>query len=324
MKILIVGGAGYVGGAVTDVLIREAQHEIIVYDNLLFEETYRKNCNFIFGDVRDKSLLKKYLSWADVVIWLAALVGDAVCEVNKQEALFINSKALQYAVNNFAGRILFTSTCSVYGKQEAELTENSPISPLSVYAITKLRAEECLHDKNAIIFRLGTLFGISDLFSRIRFDLVLNTLALNAITKGVLTIYGGQQFRPILHVKDAARALCAEIDTEHTGIFNLCERNITITDLAQIVLTFFPKTKIGWESIDSYDARDYRVSTQAAREILGFIPELTPEDGIVELKKLLEEGRIRYPHDPRYTNQKFIEINSGRLKEGNYGSATAH
>jgi nucleoside-diphosphate-sugar epimerase len=98
------------------------------------------------------------------------------------------------------------STCSVYGAQDGMLTEESPTEPLSIYAATKLSAEEYLKDKNAIIFRLGTLFGVGDQFSRIRTDLVVNVMAARAYYEQRLKVFGGEQWRPLLHVKDAALA----------------------------------------------------------------------------------------------------------------------
>ena len=118
-------------------------------------------------------------------------------------------------------KIVFFSTCSVYGAQDDILNETSPTDPLSVYASTKLEAEKILSDKNALIFRLGTLFGIGDSYSRIRMDLVVNVLTAKAINDKKLTVFGGRQFRPLLHVKDAARVIEESIRSENKGIYNL-------------------------------------------------------------------------------------------------------
>lgn len=218
MNILIVGGAGYVGGAVTDLLM-ETEHNTRVYDALLYEEIYRKPVDFCYGDVRDHERLQPQLEWADAVVWLAALVGDPACALNPDISVAINQEPVRWLAENFDGRILFLSTCSVYGAQDGVLDETSATDPLSVYAVTKLEAEQYLAEKNAIIFRLGTLFGVSDLFSRIRLDLVVNTLTVRAHRFGKITIYGGGQFRPLLHVRDAGKAIVDNLATEHTGIF---------------------------------------------------------------------------------------------------------
>src|SRR5712692_1653764 len=166
MRVLVVGGAGYVGGAVVDRLI-ETRHEARVVDSLLYEEDYRKPVPFYYADVRDSSVMLPHLKWADAVIWLAALVGDGACALNPEVTTEINQIPLAWLAKNYDGRIIFTSTCSVYGAQAEQVDETSPINPLSVYAATKLKAEEYLEKSNSIVFRLGTLFGVGDLYSRI-------------------------------------------------------------------------------------------------------------------------------------------------------------
>ena len=142
MKILVVGGAGYVGGTVTDLLMQNPDNKIIVYDALLYESMYQKNVQFVYGDIRDFKLLKKYLEWADKVVWMAALVGDGACSINPLITKQINLDTVQYLADNFDGKIIFFSTCSVYGAQDDLLNENSSTDPLSVYASTKLGAEK--------------------------------------------------------------------------------------------------------------------------------------------------------------------------------------
>ena len=148
----------------------------------------------------------------DAVIWLAALVGDGACAINPELTFEINAESVRFLAQNFKKRIVFLSTCSVYGAQEGLLDETSTINPLSEYASSKVQAEEYLQDSNAIIFRLGTLFGISDEFSRIRLDLVVNILVTKAFTEGKLTVFGGDQWRPLLHVTDVANAISHTIE----------------------------------------------------------------------------------------------------------------
>ena len=179
MKILVVGGAGYVGGGIVDKLSQE--HEVTVYDSLIYETSYRKKVNFILGDIRDTTKLNGILNNFDVVVWLAALVGDGACAINPDLTFEINSESVKNLVENFDKRIIFLSTCSVYGAQDGVLTEASDTNPLSEYASSKLKAEEYLQNANALIFRLGTLFGISDEFSRVRLDLVVNVLTAKAL-----------------------------------------------------------------------------------------------------------------------------------------------
>src|SRR5205807_2089198 len=188
MNILVVGGAGYVGGAVTD-LLQQTEHNVRVFDALLYEECYRKPVDFVYGDVRDTDRIKSQLKWADAVVWLAALVGDPACALHPDVSVEINQKSLKTVAENFNGRIVFLSTCSVYGAQDNVLDESSPLNPLSVYAVTKQEAEQYLSGKNAIIFRLGTLFGVGDLFSRIRLDLVVNILTVKAHRTGNIKVF---------------------------------------------------------------------------------------------------------------------------------------
>jgi len=307
MNVLVVGGAGYVGGAVTDIL-KESSHNLRVYDMLLYEESYRKDVDFVWGDVRDRERLRPHVQWADAVIWLAALVGDGACALNPEVTIAINQDSVGWLAEHFDGRIIFMSTCSVYGAQDKELDESSPTDPLSVYAATKLSAEEHLINKRAIIFRLGTLFGVGDLFSRLRLDLVVNTLTVRAFCKGKLSVFGGDQFRPLLHVRDSARAVVDNLETPHTGIFNLHRQNVRIIDLAYQVRNHFPDVTIEQTPMKFQDARNYRVSSKKAQEILGFRAVHAIDEGIEEIKELLGSCRLRDVDNPRYTNQVYLSM----------------
>ena len=265
MNILITGGAGYIGGAVTDALSK-LNHHVRVYDSLLYEEAYRKPVDFVFGDVRDHDRLMPHLRWADAVIWLAALVGDGACQLNPEISVEVNQQTVKWLADNYDGRIVFMSTCSVYGAQDkVTLDESSPTDPLSVYAVTKLAAEQYLANKNAIIFRLGTIFGIGDEFSRLRLDLVVNTLTVRAWQNGKITVFGGDQFRPLLHVRDAAQAAADNATTSATGIYNLHRQNVRIVDLAYQVRNHFPDVVIEQTPMKFQDSRNYRGANPHAR-----------------------------------------------------------
>lgn len=314
MNILVVGGAGYVGGAVTELLL-QSDHSIRVYDALLYEESYRKPVDFVYGDVRDHKLLWQHMEWANTVVWLAALVGDAVCALNPDVSSTINQESVGWLSKNFDGRIIFLSTCSVYGTQKGILDELSPTNPLSVYAVTKLEAEQHLVERNAIIFRLGTLFGVGDLFSRIRLDLVVNTMTVRAHHLGKITAYGGDQFRPLLHVRDAAQAIVDNLSTEHTGLFNLHKQNVCITDLAYQIRNHFPGLVIQQTERKFKDTRNYRVSSAKAEAMLGFKPIFSIDQGIEEIKLLVESQRIKDVDNPRYTNQKYLSVHNTHMEE---------
>ena len=307
MKILIVGGAGYVGGVVTDLLIKN-KYNVTVYDSLLYEDQYMKDCPFILGDVRDESKLKGLLSKFDTVVWIADLVGDGACNIDPKLTNEINFKSVEFLSQNFNGRIVFFSTCSVYGAQNQLLNENSSVNPLSLYASTKLKAENALKNKNAIIFRLGTLFGLSDKFARLRMDLVVNTLTAKAFIENKINVFGGEQYRPLLHVRDAAKAIHESISSKEVGIFNLSLDNFKIIDIANAIKDHFPSLEILIEDIPFQDTRNYRVDNSKSLNLLNFKADILLLDGIKEIKKLLMETRIKDINNPRYTNQKYLQI----------------
>lgn len=309
-RVLVTGGCGYVGGAVVDALL-EMGHEVRVYDMLLYEEQYRKHVPFVRGDIRDTAKLREHLDWADTVIWLAALVGDPACALNPDVTLELNFKSVEWLRQHFEGRIVFASTCSVYGAQDGELVETSSVNPLSLYAATKLQAEAALADSDAIAFRLGTLFGVGDEFSRLRLDLVVNTLTVRAHEQGRISVFGGDQFRPLLHVKDAARMFARAVDLPNRGIYNLAAKNTRIIDIAYQIRGHFPDCVLDVTEAMFQDTRNYRVSAARATKELGFRPRHSLDDGIEEIKQLVLEGRIRDTGLDRYSNHAYL---SGLLK----------
>jgi len=301
-KILVVGGAGYVGGHLTDCL-EEAGHEVTVYDLLLYEDIYLKPVRFVFGDILDHEQLLPYVQDADIVIWLAALVGDGACSLDPELSHRINAESVRWISSVHRGRLVFMSTCSVYGAQDGMLTEESPLNPLSLYAETKLESEKILAEHpNAVVFRLGTLYGLGDKFSRLRVDLVVNTLTIRAAIGGHMSVFGGQQYRPLLHVRDVATAIMLALDSSVTGTFDITGENVTVLEMATAVQDQIPEALIDITDIPFQDARNYRVSGEKARTQLKFKPTLFMRDGIAEVKALVEEGRIRDLTAPRFSN----------------------
>jgi nucleoside-diphosphate-sugar epimerase len=299
MNILVVGGAGYIGGALTDILLF-GNHHIKLYDNLLYESLYQKPVSFIHGDVRDQKKLETYLNWADAVVWLAAIVGDAACSLDPSLTYSTNVDSLQ-VLSSYKGRVVFPSTCSVYGASEDIRTETSETNPLSLYAETKLQAEKRLPD-NSIVLRLGTIYGLGDSFSRPRLDLVVNLFSAKAAAGQPIEVVGEEQQRPFLHVRDAARALFNALHSEETGTFNLHKENTTIGHVAQVIQRMYPKVYVTTKDINPTDRRNYMVSSDKAREKLGFSPFLTIRKGIKEIGSLVMEKRIKNPSDPVFYN----------------------
>jgi nucleoside-diphosphate-sugar epimerase len=306
MNVLLVGGAGYLGGAMTD-LLEGSDMNLRVYDLLLYEETYRKNVPFVLGDVRERGKLTEQLEWADVVVWLAAIVGDGACALNESLTKDVNIESLRFLRDNFDGRILFLSSCSVYGAGDGILHEGSPLNPLSLYAKAKLEGEDILKDKNSISFRLGTLYGLGDAHARVRFDLVVNTLVMRAVLHKRISVFGGAQYRPHLHVFDAARVLVDQLTTSNTGVYNLHGENLTIKAISDIVKERLPETHV--DILDSFfeDNRNYRASSDAARREIGFAPEFTVNQGVDELAELLTGGRVKEAFLSRYSNYLYLK-----------------
>ena len=305
MKILVVGGAGYVGGGIVDTLSKK--NEITVYDSLIYESAYRKDVNFIYGDIRDYKKINSILNNFDAVVWLAALVGDGACSINPTLTHEINSETVKNLVKNFNGKIIFLSTCSVYGAQEGVLDENSEVNPLSEYASSKLIAEKYLEESDAIIFRLGTLFGISDQFSRIRLDLVVNILTTKALVDKKMSVFGGDQWRPLLHVKDVANAIEHNISTNTKGIFNLHYKNFKIIEIAEKIKEKIPDVSIETTPLPFQDARNYQVSSDKLKLETGFEASIELTQGIEEMYNLISSNRIKDINDPRYSNQNFLQ-----------------
>jgi nucleoside-diphosphate-sugar epimerase len=304
-NVLIVGGAGYIGGWLSD-RVRDDGHEVRVFDVLLYEDQYLKDIDFVHGNILDRNTLTSQLEWADAVVWLAAMVGDGACALDPELTRAINVDSVRWLAEAYHGRIVFMSTCSVYGAQDGLLTEESPLNPLSLYAETKVEAEEALARKDAIIFRLGTIFGVGDTYSRIRMDLVLNLLTVKAILHGRISVFGGDQYRPLLHVRDVAEAVRRTLFTEHQGKYNLNCESVTIRELADRIAACYSEVAIDFTPIPFEDLRNYRVSSDMARDVFGFSPQSSLEDGIHQVARAVQEGRIRDTTIPRYSNLDFL------------------
>jgi len=306
-KVLVVGGAGYIGGGVTELLVAE-KIPFSVYDSLVYEPHYLKKVDFVCGDVRDAAKLKPLLANYTHVIWLAGIVGDGACDVNPELTMEVNQKAVQWLAENYHGRIVFTSTCSVYGQYDAQVDEESPVEPLSLYAKTKLAAEGFLQGENSLIFRLGTAFGVSDTYSRPRMDLVVNYMTTSALTKGELSVFGGTQWRPLVHVKDIAQAIVHNLERPVRGVYNLAAQNLQIKDLAAIV-SQMTGCRVKHTEQKFQDQRNYHVSTRKALRDEIFNPHTmrTVQDGVREISEIVALGRIKQTENDVYFNVRHAE-----------------
>jgi nucleoside-diphosphate-sugar epimerase len=313
---LVVGGAGYIGGWLTDLLCHTAREHCdpdpTVYDILAYEERFMTQVPFVSGDIRDRAKLKALLPQFDTVVWLAAIVGDGACAVDPFLTQAVNADAVKWLVDNYDGQIIFMSSCSVYGVNNGLIDEDAAPNPLSVYAETKLEAEQCILRNAAdrsVVFRLGTLYGVGDRFSRIRLDLVTNILAKRAACGESLKVFGGDQWRPMIHVKDVGRAIRYAVCHEKlTGLYNLSAGNFRIHEIADVVQRVVPECKIERVDMLFEDQRNYRVSTNRWNAILDApSPTLTMEDGVRDIVNIVKEDRIKNLGSPIYSNQMHIE-----------------
>jgi nucleoside-diphosphate-sugar epimerase len=257
----------------------------------------------------------------DAVIHLGALVGDPASSIDSQKTLELNYHSVEMAANickyHQINRFIFASTCSVYGlpeNPEELLSEGDALNPVSLYAQSKVESERALlnlSDDNfsPTIFRMATIYGLSE---RMRFDLVVNILTAKAYHEGAIPIFGGKQYRPNVHVRDASQAyidcLEAPINEVDREIFNVGsnEQNYQIEEIGEMVSEVFPDAELDFQR-DNEDDRSYQVDFSKIRSTLGFEPEHTIKDGVREIRDAVEEGRFENFEDPKYSNYKTLE-----------------
>jgi nucleoside-diphosphate-sugar epimerase len=295
MNVLVCGSSGYLGHHV----VSELGH-CTAYDNLTYVSDYLQPIDFVRGDVTDYVKLQPLLDEADTVVWLAAIVGDGACMVNPTRAIAVNQGAVKYLATHYDGRIIFTSTASVYGISDGVATVDTPLNPISLYAETKINAEKYLGIKeNTLILRLGTLHGVS---ARMRFDLVVNRMTLDAVQTGVINVFGGHQYRPLLSVKDAAKVIVSQAYGSEVGTYNLASENLSIQDVAGIVQEVTGAEIHVTESAHE-DNRNYRI------EYGGEFGELRHRvaDSVQEIAELVRSGRLRDPYAAHYSNTMMLK-----------------
>ncbi len=329
--ILITGGAGYIGSLLTSELLR-ANYRVTVLDSLLFGGEalvpflHHPNFHFVKADVTEPRAIRDNTrsQWPipQAVVHLAAIVGFPACQaVGQQVAWRYNVEATKMVFEQAAdlgvGRCVFASTYSNYGLSSdgKPVTEESPLNPQSLYAETKIAAEEyLLSQKDAptapLSFRFATLYGISP---RTRFDLIVNQFVLEAFTKRELIIYQRGYSRSFVHVRDTVRGIIMGLEAPEEKVrgqvFNLGapEGNYTKDEIVALVLKRMPETVVEYKDLTfGGDMRDITVSFEKIRRELGFETTLTVDDGVREVLHALKSGLIRNPLDERYRNAQFI------------------
>lgn len=324
--IAVTGGAGYIGSLLIAQLL-QAGHQVTAIDNLLFGGesliTFLSHPNFHFSkaDVTDPRGLRDALprTWPKPqgVVHLAGIVGFPACQaVGKQASWKFNVEATknihEQAESLGVGRFVFASTYSVYGPSDdgQPVTEESPLNPQSLYAETKIGAEEFLLSQGALVFRLATLYGISP---RTRFDLIVNQFVLDAFTRRELLIYQRGYSRSFVHVRDVVHGILLGLDAPgekaRGQVYNLGtdDGNYTKDQIVSLIIKRLPETVIQHKDLTfGGDARDISVSFEKVKRALGFSATLTVEDGVREVLKALRLGLIREPQHERYRNSRFI------------------
>jgi nucleoside-diphosphate-sugar epimerase len=296
MKILITGGAGYLGSVIVGKLLNEG-HSVIVLDKLLFNQTSllhytgHSEFKFVYGDVRNKTLLKKLCDEANVIIPLAAIVGFPACDAEPQLANEINYEQIVNIVEFTKDKdvkILYPNTNSGYGigVGQTECTEDSPLNPISIYGSTKVSAESHLRkNTDAIIFRLATVFGVSP---RMRTDLLVNDFTYKAITDKYIVVFEKYFKRNFIHIEDVANAfvfMLHNYDTYKGEVFNvgLSDSNLNKQELLEKIKLQVPKFAIVYDDYyEDPDKRDYVVSN-AKIESTGWKPTWSLDEGIEQL-----------------------------------------
>lgn len=330
-KVLVVGGAGYVGSALVPKLLN-AGYQVRVFDLYLYskskklgEDIFGKNINNknleqVKGDMRSAKSIDEAVTGMDAVIHLACISNDPSFELDSELGKSINYMAFfpfLNAVNKYKiKRLVYASTSSVYGvKNEKEVTEELPLEPLTDYALYKVFCEKALSDHvpldktTWVIVRPATVCGYA---SRLRLDLSVNILTNSAVNKGVITVFGGTQERPNIHVEDISDLYVKmlEYPTKKIAgkIFNAGLDNMSMMQIAKLVKQMVGNN-VEIKTVPSNDLRSYRVSSDKIKKELGWKPKYSVKDAIEGLVRAFKDGKIPDSlTDSRYFNIETMKL----------------
>jgi nucleoside-diphosphate-sugar epimerase len=322
VKILVTGGAGYIGSTLVPLLLADGNH-VRVLDKLLHGGESLlgvwadPNFEFVSGDICDRAQMQRAISGIDAVVHLAAIVGDPACARNPDLARAVNLDAslalIEESKRAGVSRFVFASTCSNYGKMKDQnqfVDEESELSPVSLYAETKVAVEKALlqsgHSANwsPTPLRFATIFGVS---TRMRFDLTVNEFTMEMLTKKRLKVFGEQFWRPYVHVRDAARGirlvLASPTSKVAGAVFNVgaTNQNFQKKQLVQLIQPHVPDAVVEYVH-KTEDPRDYRVSFTRITDRLGFKITRTVAEGIGEVAQLVRSNMIADFGDGRFRN----------------------
>jgi nucleoside-diphosphate-sugar epimerase len=314
MKLLIAGGAGYIGSVITNLALQQG-HQVKVIDTLWFQKDIplihlsNPNYEFIRGDICDKNIAKEIIKNMDFIINAAAVVGDPASKKFPDLTYKTNYEACinlaELGIKNKIKGFIFFSTCSNYGIADGLANEETILNPLSAYAIAKVKAEEHLMNKidglDLIICRLSTVYGISP---RMRFDLTVNDFTMNAYMKKYLNIFLPYSHRPYIHVYDVAKIimeLLKNFEKVKNNVFNIGfnGENYQKIQIADIVKENIPETKIEIVKTGS-DLRDYQVDFSKLKKFLNIKNTYTIKNGVEEIIEMLKNRIITDPYKDYY------------------------
>jgi len=316
-KVLVFGGGGYIGCVLVDMLIK-LNFNVTVYDKFIYtsKKSFIKNfenpnLKIIQGDSQNISKIFEAIRKNDIVIHLAEMVGDPLCEKRPKKTYAINylaSMAISNICKNLGiSKFIYVSSCSVYGSNDYLTNETSKINPLSIYAKLKALSEKAIirnFDKHCkpCILRLGTVYGSS---FRPRYDLVINLFSGLSANKKQITIAGGDQWRPFVHVKDVGRAIIKILNSDFkktdNQIFNIVGENLQIKDIGKAIKKINPKANITF-SDNVNDNRNYKSSNKKAKKLLNFKTKYTINDGIKEVIEYTKKNKIKNIFNKKYIN----------------------
>ncbi len=309
-KVLVTGGAGYVGAVLVPKLLKEG-YEVKVLDLFMYGEHVlngvkdNPGLEQIKGDIRDRPLLEKIMPGCDAVIHLACISNDPSFELDPDLGKSINYDSffdlVDVSKDSGAHRFVYASSSSVYGiKEEENVTENLPLLPLTDYSKYKAMCEDVLLAKREpgfvpLILRPATVCGYSP---RLRLDLIVNILTNHAVNNREIKVFGGSQARPNIHIGDVTDLYVKSLQWEDQkidgNVFNAGYENQTVSDIAESVKSQVGDD-VGITSVPTDDNRSYRISSEKIKRELGFAPALTTEDAVKDLMKAYDSGWIPDP-----------------------------
>ncbi|MCD6048128.1 MAG: NAD-dependent epimerase/dehydratase [Gammaproteobacteria bacterium] len=321
-EVLVIGGAGYIGSALLPLLLEEG-YSVRILDAFIYGDSAIKpylthpKVKIYRADFRQIDKIVEAVKGVNSVIHLGALVGDPACALDENLTIEINLMATRmiaevckgFGVRNF----IFASTCSVYGASDDVLDERSKLNPVSLYARSKIACEKILlelaSDKfSPVILRFSTIFGFS---GRTRFDLVVNLLTAKAYIDQEITVINGDQWRPFLHVEDAARSVVAALkaprELVHAQVYNVGNNNLnyTLLQMGELVAHLVPNAKLILSESDQ-DRRNYRVDCSKIQRDLKYFTKWTLEDGIRQMIKAFAENKLQDYKSAEYSNVKSL------------------